>query len=137
MSLSLNSPAVASERIACYAAEPLETSLRMKTATRPPARITSVSLTILTGTLRGQTITATGPRFLIGSGLQCQLQITSPGIATVHAALLLDGYTVRVRDMGCLGGTKVNGEMIANDRWLEPDDHVELGHTLIKIGYAK
>ncbi len=109
----------------------------MSTATRTDSLITAVSLTILTGTHRGQTITALGPRFLIGSGPQCQLKITSPGIATVHAALLLDGYTVRVRDMGCLGGTKVNGEIVTGDRWLAPGDHIELGHTLIQINYPK
>jgi len=109
----------------------------MTTATHNEPRITSASLTILTGTHRGQRIAALGPRFLIGAGPQCQLKLTSPGIATVHAALLLDGYTVRLRDMGCLGGTKVNGEIVTSDRWLEPGDHIELGHTLIKIDYLK
>jgi len=51
----------------------------------------AASLGILTGPQRGATMTALGPKFLIGSGPQCHLRLTDSALQPVHAVLLLDG----------------------------------------------
>jgi len=75
---------------------------------------TMLTLRALTGDLRGQEFTFSGPAYcVLGRSRTCQLRL--PGDATVsrqHCLIELEGVEAWAQDLGSLNGTYVNGEKI-------------------------
>jgi pSer/pThr/pTyr-binding forkhead associated (FHA) protein len=67
---------------------------------------------VVNGPLAGQTVDI-GTRLLIGREADCDLRPAGEFVSRHHCALLLDGFTLRVRDLGSKNGTFVNGHRIA------------------------
>lgn len=90
-------------------------------------------LKILSGLLSGQTVRL--PRkFLIGRGEDCDLRVESDFVSTYHCVLLLDEYTLRLRDLASKNGTFVNGNRVgASTIILLHDDTLSIGDVLLLI----
>jgi pSer/pThr/pTyr-binding forkhead associated (FHA) protein len=71
------------------------------------------SLTVLSGPFAGQTIAVAHGKLLIGREVDCHLRPESSLVSRHHCVLLLDDYTLRVRDLGSKNGTFVNDHRIA------------------------
>ena len=69
-------------------------------------------LKILTGPLSGQMIAIPSGKLLIGREDDCHLRSTCELVSRHHCVLLLDEYTLRIRDLGSRNGTFVNGRRI-------------------------
>jgi len=70
------------------------------------------SLTVLSGPFAGQTISVSHGKLLIGREVDCHLRPESSLVSRHHCVLLLDDYTLRVRDLGSKNGTFVNDHRI-------------------------
>ncbi|HEV3299834.1 MAG TPA: FHA domain-containing protein [Planctomycetaceae bacterium] len=69
-------------------------------------------LKILTGPMSGQMIAMPAGKLIIGREDDCHLRSTSEFVSRHHCVLLLDEYTLRIRDLGSRNGTFVNGRRI-------------------------
>jgi predicted component of type VI protein secretion system len=90
-------------------------------------------LKILSGLLLGQPVRL--PRkLLIGRAEDCDLRVESDFVSTYHCVLLLDDYTLRLRDLASKNGTFVNGRRVdASTVILLHDDSVSIGDINLLI----
>lgn len=70
------------------------------------------SVTVLSGPFAGKTLAVNHGKLLIGREVDCHLRPESPLVSRHHCVLLLDDYTLRVRDLGSTNGTFVNGRRV-------------------------
>lgn len=92
-----------------------------------------VRLRVISGPFAGQTISLTAPKYLIGRERDCHLRPDSEFISRHHCVLLLDDFTLRVRDMGSKNGTLVNNQRIHGDVVLGHDDLVTVGDMTLHV----
>jgi pSer/pThr/pTyr-binding forkhead associated (FHA) protein len=89
---------------------------------------------ILAGPLAGRTVAIGGTKLIIGREEDCQVRPESEFISRHHCALLLDDYTLRIRDLGSKNGTSVNGRRIGSgETILLHDDVVVIGEMTFAI----
>jgi len=79
-----------------------------------------VNLVVVEGKPLGSVIPVKTSRFLIGRDEGCQLRPKNPAISKQHCALIRQGRTVTVQDLGSTNGTLVN------DRCLRDGDKVQV-----------
>ena len=60
----------------------------------------------------GRTFDITRERFVIGRGPECDLVVQSHFMQRQNCILLMDEFTLRIRDLGGVRGTIVNGRSI-------------------------
>jgi pSer/pThr/pTyr-binding forkhead associated (FHA) protein len=88
------------------------------------------------GSLGGRTIEVDQAKLVIGREEDCHLRPDSEFISRHHCALLLDDYTLRIRDLGSKNGTFVNGRRVgAGDTILLQDDVVSIGEMTLLIDF--
>jgi len=92
-----------------------------------------VTVEILSGPEQGQQVTAMGRKFLIGRAEDCNLRLPNDGISLYHCAVLLDGYTVRLRDLASHNGMQVNGSPLQGECMLNDGDKVRIADVLLRI----
>jgi pSer/pThr/pTyr-binding forkhead associated (FHA) protein len=91
-------------------------------------------LKILFGPLSGQTIPVLAGKLIIGREEDCHLRPPSEFISRHHCVLLLDEYTLRIRDLGSKNGTYVNGRRIGKgESILSHDDFVSVGDFVVQV----
>jgi len=94
-------------------------------------------LKILFGPLSGQTIPVLAGKLIIGREEDCHLRPPSEFISRHHCVLLLDEYTLRIRDLGSKNGTYVNGRRIGKgESILSPDDFVSVGDFVLQVDFS-
>ena len=69
----------------------------------------------------------------IGRSHHCAIQLRGWGIAKEHAVILQIDRQQYIRDLGGLGGVRVNGERIRDFGPLSPSDRVQIGSYLLQI----
>ncbi len=88
---------------------------------------------IVSGPLADQTVEVRS-KVLVGREQDCHLRLVCEFVSRHHCALLVDDFTLRIRDLGSKNGTFVNGHRIpANDVILLHDDLVAVGATQFLI----
>jgi pSer/pThr/pTyr-binding forkhead associated (FHA) protein len=91
-------------------------------------------LKVLIGDAVGETIEVPQGKYLIGREADCQLRRQSAFMSRHHCALLLDEYTLRLRDLGSKNGTFVNGRRIAGGEAILLDgDLVAVGEITFEV----
>jgi pSer/pThr/pTyr-binding forkhead associated (FHA) protein len=84
-------------------------------------------LTVL-GPITEQTIRVPRGKLLIGRAEDCDFRPSSEVISGYHCVLLLDEYTLRIRDLASKNGTRVNGRSIGTSSTiLSHNDIVSIG----------
>jgi two-component system response regulator AtoC len=68
---------------------------------------------------------------LIGRDSEADLKLSEPAASRRHAEILMEGGEVRVRDLGSMNGTAVNGERVTGERPLLSGDTVTIGATAL------
>ena len=91
-------------------------------------------LRVLSGPHAGETIEIRRGKLLIGREEDCHLRPESEFVSRHHCVLLLDDYTLRIRDLGSKNGTFVNGRRVgASTVILLHDDSVSIGDINLLI----
>ena len=94
-------------------------------------------LRILSGPHAGELIAIQHGKLLIGREEDCQLRPESEFVSRHHCVLLLDEYTLRIRDLGSKNGTFVNGHRIGNSETiLRQDDMISIGEMIGQINLS-
>ena len=88
----------------------------------------------LVGTDSGQTyqLTERAP-MLVGRGPGSDIPIVDPSVSRRHAELVCEGGRVRIRDLGSVNGTYVNGARV-EAATLGPGDVVAFGRAAFRLG---
>jgi pSer/pThr/pTyr-binding forkhead associated (FHA) protein len=91
------------------------------------------TLQVLSGPLSGQSVRI--PRkLLIGRAEDCDLRLESDFVSNYHCMLLLDEYTLQLRDLGSKNGTLVNGCRVGTSAIiLLHNDTVSIGEVNLLI----
>jgi len=94
-------------------------------------------LKVLSGPFSGQTIQIPSGKLILGREEDCHLQLSSPVVSRHHCVLLLDEYTLRIRDLGSKNGTFVNSRRIGTGvTVLQAGDVVSIGDMICEIELA-
>jgi len=91
------------------------------------------TLKVLSGLLSGQSVRLSR-KLLIGRAEDCDVQVESQFVSAHHCIVLLDEYTLRLRDLGSKNGTYVNGRKIGTHMiTLSHGDTVSIGDVNLLI----
>lgn len=93
----------------------------------------NAQLRVLSGPFVGDSIRIDRRKFIVGREQDCQLRPVSEFISRYHCVLLLDDFTLRVRDLGSKNGTFVNGRRITGEVVLCHDDMISLGEMTMQV----
>jgi predicted component of type VI protein secretion system len=92
------------------------------------------TLRVLSGPHAGETIAIRRGKLLIGREEDCHLRPESEFVSRHHCVLLLDDYTLRIRDLGSKNGTFVNGRKVGSgETILLHDDTISIGEMIGQI----
>jgi pSer/pThr/pTyr-binding forkhead associated (FHA) protein len=94
------------------------------------------SFTVISGPYRGQTFQIPRGKFVIGRETDCHLVLDSNCVSRHHCVLLLDEYTLRIRDLGSKNGTFLNRDQTRiEERILVDGDMARVGDMVIRIAF--
>jgi DNA-binding NtrC family response regulator len=99
-----------------------------------PARV-EFALAIMHGPKRGTTFTIDGTqpsRVLVGKSPACSLSLEDPHVSRRHAAIDLEGSSLRITDLGSSNGTFVNGVRVL-DALLVGGEVIRVGTTDLRV----
>lgn len=89
---------------------------------------------VVGGPRAGETMEIGAGKLIIGREEDCHLRPDSEFVSRHHCVLLLDDYTLRVRDLGSKNGTFVNGDRVGTgETILQHDDRVSVGEMTFVI----
>jgi pSer/pThr/pTyr-binding forkhead associated (FHA) protein len=92
------------------------------------------SFTVISGPYRGQTFQIPQGKFILGRETDCHLVLDSNSVSRHHCVLLLDDYTLRIRDLASKNGTFVNRDQTrVGERILVNGDTVRVADLVIRI----
>jgi hypothetical protein len=95
-------------------------------------------LNVVRGPFAGEAIPVALGKLLIGRAKDCHLRLDSPSVSQHHCVLLLDEYTLRIRDLGSNHGTMVNGRRIGtHEAILLHDDTVSIDQLTFQIDLSQ
>ena len=92
-----------------------------------------VTLEIVTGERKGHAIALAASRLIVGRETDCGLRLQDTLCSRHHAVFLCDAFAMRVRDLGSLNGTYVNGVRIRSEVMLKAGDAVRVGGTTLMV----
>ncbi|MDP1798484.1 MAG: FHA domain-containing protein [Planctomycetaceae bacterium] len=88
---------------------------------------------VLGGKHQGRSIPINTKKFLVGREQDCHLRPNNDLVSRHHCVFIVDDYTVRLRDLGSTNGTRVNGELVRNERVLADGDRITIGKLELEI----
>jgi pSer/pThr/pTyr-binding forkhead associated (FHA) protein len=92
------------------------------------------SFTVISGPYRGQTFQIPRGKFILGRESDCHLVLDSNSVSRHHCVLLLDDFTLRIRDLASKNGTFVNRDQTrTGERILINGDTIRVADLVIRI----
>jgi pSer/pThr/pTyr-binding forkhead associated (FHA) protein len=89
---------------------------------------------VLNGPSSGQMIPVRAGKLIIGREEDCHLRPPSEFVSRHHCVLLLDDYTLRIRDLGSKNGTFVNNKRVGSGEMILMDgDLMSVGEMICQI----
>ena len=69
----------------------------------------------------------------IGSGSQCQIQLTDPTVAPVHARIFMQDDMIFIENMSANTVTSLNGMRLYASNRLRSEDEITVGDTVLRV----
>ncbi|MEZ4234314.1 MAG: FAD-dependent oxidoreductase [Polyangiaceae bacterium] len=69
----------------------------------------------------------------IGTDSTCEVKLTDPHAAVIHAQIVQHGERLYLRDLGSHSGTRVNGQPLTHVHPLSHGDRIEIGNTRLVL----
>lgn len=107
------------------------TTVISKISDRPVTR--ESALVVIYGNDLGRKHDLTRTSTVIGRAGKADIVIDQESVSRNHAKLVLDGNTVRIKDLGSTNGSYVNDEPIEGDLQLRNGDLIKIGRTIFKF----
>ena len=95
-----------------------------------------VKLIVVNGKQKGKEIPVAAPKFLIGRGEGCQLRPQNSLVSRKHCAILTEGNSAAVEDLGSTNGTFVNDERIHGRHELKDGDTIKVGVLDVEVNWS-
>jgi pSer/pThr/pTyr-binding forkhead associated (FHA) protein len=99
-----------------------------------------VKLKILHGKLQskrggsaGSEVEIRGPKFVIGSAVDCSMRCPSSAVSPHHCEVSVDSRGVVIRNLDSETGVWVNDESLEDERLLKACDHLKIGHLEFEV----
>lgn len=93
----------------------------------------SIGLKFLNGSQEGNIVPVSKDKFIIGRELDCTLRLAQELVSRHHCAIIQDGYTIRLRDLGSKNGSFINGHRISSDKELKDRDIITVGGIALQL----
>lgn len=96
-----------------------------------------LKLKVVGGARDGQVVPVNGPKFLIGRASDCHLRPTSDAISRHHCAIVREGDSLVICDLGSRNGTYVNDQRIEGQHVLTAGDEIRVGPLQFVVELVK
>lgn len=107
-----------------------------QTARQPAPNAIPLQLRILSGSLQGQSRQLwLQEHLMLGSDARCDLVLTDPGVAPIHARIYRQDGALMVEDLNSAAGTALGGMRLYMPNLLRPGDQLALGSTVISVQF--
>lgn len=85
------------------------------------------TLFVVQGKPSGKKLVFPTGEYFFGRGEECHVRPNSEWVSRQHCLLRVAAEGVFLKDLGSRNGTLVNGELLTEERQLQPGDHIQLG----------
>lgn len=92
-----------------------------------------VELRLRNGELSGIVIPVTTRKLVIGREPDCQLRLNNDRVSRHHCVIVIDEFTVRIRDLESCNGTFVNDVRLAGTTTLKSGDLIQVADLTIEV----
>ncbi len=107
------------------------TAVISKISDRPASRASA--MVVIYGDDLGRKFDLSKSSTVIGRAGKADILVDHDAVSRNHAKLLLDGNTVRLKDLGSTNGSYVNDEPIEGEITLRNGDLIKIGRTIFKF----
>ena len=90
-------------------------------------------LLIVDGPNAGQVIPLEHDRFIIGRETDCHLKLENKLVSRHHCVFLKNEFALRVRDLGSMNGTFINGRRVEGEIPLTQGDTLSVGNLTLQV----
>lgn len=90
-------------------------------------------LKVIRGKPKGHFLEFPPGEFMFGRGPECAIRPNSDLVSRQHCVLQITESEAKVRDLGSINGTLVNGQVVVGELKLEEGDTLELGPMVFQI----
>lgn len=95
------------------------------------------TLYVVQGKPSGKKLVFPTGEYYFGRGEECHVRPNSEWVSRQHCLLRVAADGVFLKDLGSRNGTLVNGELLTEDRQLQPGDHIQLGPLVFEVRAEK
>ncbi len=93
----------------------------------------NLRLKIVHGKPNGHVLTFPTGQFLFGRGPECDICPNSDLVSRQHCQLEVSDTSAKLRDLGSLNGTLVNGQRVIGEVGLNDGDSVQIGPLTLEV----
>jgi predicted component of type VI protein secretion system len=88
---------------------------------------------VIRGKPRGHFLLFPEGEHLFGRGPECDIRPNSDLVSRQHCLLQISETHVKIRDLGSINGTLVNGRLVAGEQMLNHGDHLQIGPLVLQV----
>lgn len=92
-----------------------------------------LKMKVVRGKPKGHCLMFPQGEYMIGRGPECDIRPNSDLVSRQHCMLQITENGARIRDLGSVNGTLVNGQLVVGERNLDDGDTLQLGPLVLQV----